>query len=161
MFWLYPRSILAVNPTKVPRRTKALARMFPRYPPVERTGRRPPLSADASWQLATVVRTPVMRFGKSLVATLRNEVYLVAYPVHPPIGGVVGLRLVVGRFDAVGGFKHLFRVSHLLILHRSSPQAAYHRRPRSSCTLSWLACPRVSGSSRCALSTSHGGVHEY
>jgi hypothetical protein len=48
-----------------------------------------------------------MRFGKSLVATLRNEVYLVAYPVHPPIGGVVGLRLVVGRFDAVGGFKHL------------------------------------------------------
>ena len=35
-----------------------------------------------------------MRFGESLVATLRNEVYLVAYPVHAPIGGVVGLRLV-------------------------------------------------------------------
>ena len=53
------------------------------------------MSAEASWQLATVVRTPVMKFGKSLVATLRNAVYLVAYPVHPPIGGIVGLRLVL------------------------------------------------------------------
>ena len=44
------------------------------------------------------------------VAALR-EVHLVADPTRAALGGVTGLRFV-GRFDAAGGFRHLFWVEH-------------------------------------------------
>ena len=37
--------------------------------------------------------------------------YLVAHPLHPPFGGVAGFQFI-GRFDAVGGFRHLFWVTY-------------------------------------------------
>ena len=47
---------------------------------------------------------------KSLVATLR-KVHLVANPTHRALGRVVSLHFV-GRFVAMGGFRHLFWVEN-------------------------------------------------
>src|SRR5215211_3245510 len=47
---------------------------------------------------------------KSLIATLR-KVHLVAYPAHRALGRVASLHLV-GRFDAMGAFRHLFWVEN-------------------------------------------------